>query len=328
LHYGGIQADRMIGAKIGELEPVAISDAKVIVLEGDEYLSSPMDPRPKFLHYKPHVTIITGIAWDHMNVFPTYANYVDQFKLLIESLGPTDTLIYCTEDADLVALVESLNPVCMTIPYTTHSYRLDEGKVIIQDETGNSFPLKIFGNHNLQNLKAAQLATAYAGLTSKEFYPAIQTFTGAHKRLQVLLQVEKSTSYLDFAHAPSKVKATVNAVRERHPHAYIIACLELHTFSSLNPAFLPQYKDALKEADVKIVSYSPHTLAIKKLPNLSSDQLTSYFNEPALQIAESGLALEKLVMKARKDRETVLLWMSSGRFDGLDLIEVSSKVFE
>jgi len=323
LHYSGIPADRMIGAKIGDLEPVTLTDAAIIVLEGDEYLSSPMDPRPKFLHYKPHVTIITGIAWDHMNVFPTYPDYIRQFRLLIESLGAGDTLIYCAEDQDLVSLVEQVSPVCHVIPYSTHDYILEDGRVIIKDEDDIAYPLGIFGNHNLQNLKAAQLATQVAGLSSKDFYHAIQSFTGASKRLQTLYAEGGLTAYLDFAHAPSKVRATVNAVREKHPDAYIIACLELHTFSSLNPAFLPQYKGALAEADVKILYYSPHTLSIKKLPDLSSSQLASYFEEPMLIISTTGEELENLVIGARKNTETVLLWMSSGRFDGLDLKDVS-----
>lgn len=325
LATAGIAADRMIGAKIGDLEPVAISDAGVIVLEGDEYLSSPMDPRPKFLHYQPHVTIITGIAWDHMNVFPTYANYVDQFRQLIASLSPESTLIYCAGDQDLADLVAEMAPACNCIAYNTHAYKLDNGKVVIQDEDGTDYELEIFGNHNLQNLQAARLATQVTGLSSQGFYEAIRSFKGASKRLQTLSQGDHFKAYLDFAHAPSKVKATVNAVREKHPDAYLIACLELHTFSSLNPAFLPQYKDALSEADIKIVYYSPHTLEIKKLPDLSVSQLAGYFNEPHLQIATSGEALEQLVLNAKVDRPTVLLWMSSGRFDGLDINAVSSK---
>jgi UDP-N-acetylmuramate: L-alanyl-gamma-D-glutamyl-meso-diaminopimelate ligase len=161
-----------------------------------------------------------------------------------------------------------------------------------------------------------------------KFYPAIQSFHGASKRLQLLLREEGLTAYLDFAHAPSKVKATVNAVRERHPDAYLIACLELHTFSSLNPEFLPQYKDALAEADVKMVYYSPHTLAIKKLPDLSAAQLSGFFNEPELKIATTKEELEQLILESGKHGNTVLLWMTSGRFDGLDINAVSSKLLD
>lgn len=319
-----IKADRMIGARIGALEPVAITDAPVIILEGDEYLTSPLDPRPKFFHYHPQITIITGIAWDHMNVFPTYASYIDQFRQLIISLGSTDLLIYCAEDPDLVELVEDTEPVCKCIPYHSHPYAMSDGMVIIEEDNGLSYPLEIFGNHNLQNLKAAQIATHAIGLSSSDFYKAIQSFTGANKRLQLLYQSEHVTAYLDFAHAPSKVKATVNAVREKHGDAFIIACLELHTFSSLNPEFLPQYKDSLAEADVKIVYYSPHTLAIKKLPDLSPDQLSEYFDAPDLKVVTSADALKEAVMASRKEVDTVLLWMSSGRFDGLDLVDLSA----
>ena len=322
----GIKADRMIGAKIGALEPVAISDAPIIILEGDEYLTSPLDPRPKFFHYHPQITIITGIAWDHMNVFPTYESYVDQFRQLIISLGATDLLIYCAEDADLVELVENLTPDCKCIGYHTHPYVMSDGMVVIEEDNGMSYPLEIFGNHNLQNLKAAQLATHAIGLATKDFYTAIQSFTGASKRLQLLHQSDHVTAYLDFAHAPSKVKATVNAVREKHPDKYLIACLELHTFSSLNPAFLPQYKGTLGEADVKIVYYSPHTLAIKKLPDISSDELSAYFDEPDLHVVTSAEELEAMVKSVRKEVDTVLLWMSSGRFDGLDLTALITQV--
>lgn len=326
LDKSGIKADRMIGARIGTLEPVAITDAPIIILEGDEYLTSPLDPRPKFFHYHPQITIITGIAWDHMNVFPTYASYVDQFRQLIYSLGATDLLIYCAEDPDLVDLVEEIEPVCKCMPYHSHPYTMSDGMVIIEEDNGINYPLEIFGNHNLQNLKAAQIATHAIGLSSTDFYKAIQSFTGAHKRLQLLHQSEHITAYLDFAHAPSKVKATVNAVREKHPDKYLIACLELHTFSSLNPEFLPQYKGALEEADVKIVYYSPHTLAIKKLPDLSPGQLAEYFDAPDLIIATSTDALKAAVLSSRKDVDTVLLWMSSGRFDGLDLVALSVSV--
>lgn len=323
LDQAGIKADRMIGAKIGDLEPVVLSDAKTIVLEGDEYLSSALDPRPKFVHYRPQIAIITGIAWDHMNVFPTYASYVEPFDHFIRSLGESDTLIYCEDDPELVALVKTASPVCTCIGYTAHPYEIQSGMAVIQDAERRSFPLRIFGQHNLQNLQAARLATKCLGLPEKDFYPAIQSFTGASKRLQLLHQSDHVTAYLDFAHAPSKVKATVKAVRERHPEDTIIACLELHTFSSLNPDFLPLYKDSLQSADEKIVYYSPHTLAIKKLPPLSGNQLSTHFNEPGLKTATSKDELLEQIQAIKKRNGMVFLWMSSGRFDGLDVESVS-----
>ena len=323
LHQAGWQADRMIGAKIGDLEPVVLSAADTIVLEGDEYLSSALDPRPKFVHYRPQIAIITGIAWDHMNVFPTYASYVEPFRNFISSLGETDTLIYCQDDLELAKLVQEISPECRCIGYTAHAYEIENGIAVIKDETDQPFKLKIFGQHNLQNLEAARLATRCIGLSEKEFYPSIQSFTGASKRLQLLYQSDHVTAYLDFAHAPSKVSATVKAVRERHPEATIVACLELHTFSSLNPDFLPLYKDSLQAADEKIVYYSPHTLDIKKLPPLSDDQLSTHFNDPALQTATTKDELSELVQAIDKRKGMVLLWMSSGRFDGLDTAALS-----
>ncbi len=326
LHESGVPADRMIGAAIGSLIPVEISDAGIIILEGDEYLSSPDDPRPKFLHYYPQISVITGIAWDHMNVFPTYASYIEPFRQLIMSLGKEDTLIYCTDDADLVKLVQEISPACVLIPYTIQPYHIENGIVSLTSADGVEYPLKVFGMHNMQNIGAAYEVIKKLGLSEKEFFKGISTFGGANKRLELLYEGQQLISYLDFAHAPSKVKATVHAVREKHPSAYIIACLELHTFSSLNPDFLPQYKNALHDADEKIVYYSPHTLEIKKLPDLSSDQLSGYFNSNDLKVAASGVQLESILIGLVPKKNAVLLWMSSGRFDGLELGEIAEKI--
>ena len=324
LHENQIPADRMIGASIGALEPVTISDAPVIVLEGDEYLSSPLDPRPKFLHYDPDVVIITGIAWDHMNVFPTHAAYIEPFRQLIASLRPEATLIYCATDPELVSLVESIAPACKCLAYDAVDYQVTKDGVVVRDSNGQSYPMQVFGGHNMQNMSAAKSACETVGLKEADFFKGMQSFTGANKRLQILYRKDESIAYLDFAHAPSKVKATVAAVRERHPNAFILAVLELHTFSSLNPEFLPQYRDALQLADEKIVFYSPHTLEIKKLPPLSTDQLAAHFNEPDIKTATTVAELEQLVLHTSATRPMVLLWMSSGRFDGLELREVSA----
>ena len=326
LHESGISADRMIGAAIGDLAPVSISDAGIIILEGDEYLSSPEDPRPKFLHYHPHITVITGIAWDHMNVFPTYHAYIEPFRQLIKSQQAGDTLIYCKDDPDLCGLVDEISPSCELIPYSVHPYILREGFVCLEDETGESYPLSIFGIHNMQNLSAAFHASQKLGVKAKDFYKGISTFLGASKRLQLIHKGDTLTAYLDFAHAPSKVKATVHAVREKHKNDFIVAILELHTFSSLNPEFLPQYKNALKGADEKIVYYSPHTLAIKKLPDLSPELLNTFFDEENLLIATSAEELEYLITNLPLKDKNVLLWMSSGRFDGLEIRQISEGI--
>jgi UDP-N-acetylmuramate: L-alanyl-gamma-D-glutamyl-meso-diaminopimelate ligase len=326
LDHNEIPADRMIGASIGRLKPVAITEAGIIVIEGDEYLSSPEDSRPKFLHYHPQITIITGIAWDHMNVFPTYQSYIATFRQLIESLGKDDTLIYCEDDAELVKLIKEVSPPCEIISYSAHPYAIDEGMVSLQISQGTNYPIKVFGIHNMQNINAALWAARKLKIEDQHFYTAVQSFEGANKRLQVLYDGRNVKAYLDFAHAPSKVKATVHAVREKHPNDYIIACLELHTFSSLNMDYLPQYKNALHDADMKIVYYSPHTLQVKHLPDLSAGLLSGFFNEEDLKVAVSGDQLESIIKKFAPGRKTILLWMSSGRFDGLDLKKVTEEV--
>lgn len=324
--HAGVKADRMIGAAIGELEPVVLTNAGIIILEGDEYLSSPDDSRPKFLHYRPQITVITGVAWDHMNVFPTYESYKEPFNQLIKSLGPTDTLIYCSDDADLTEMVHSSNSPAQLIPYSMLPYEIEDGVVVLTDDDGEKHPLKIFGIHNMQNLSAAKWVIEKLGLVSDAFYYGARSFEGAQKRLQLIHKDSSLTAYLDFAHAPSKVKATVKAVREKHSKSHLVAILELHTFSSLNPDFLPQYKNSLNDADVKILYYSPHTLSIKKLPDLSSDQLAAHFNANDLMIATNGADLEAIVRQLELKENNVVLWMSSGRFDGLEIRQISADI--
>jgi UDP-N-acetylmuramate: L-alanyl-gamma-D-glutamyl-meso-diaminopimelate ligase len=328
LHENKIDADRMIGASIGSLAPVTLTDAPIIVLEGDEYLSSPLDPRAKFLHYDPDVVIITGIAWDHMNVFPTHALYIEPFRQLIASLRPETILIYCATDPELAALVAEIAPLCTCVAYDALSYEVGENGITVFDDERNQYPMSVFGAHNMQNMSAARFACAAVGLGETDFLKGMQSFTGANKRLQILSKSDAGIAYLDFAHAPSKVKATVAAVRERHPDAHLIAVLELHTFSSLNPDFLPQYRDSLALVDEKIVFYSPHTLEIKKLPSLSTDQLAEHFNAVDLKTATEADELKKLVEGIDAKKPFVLLWMSSGRFDGLDLAAISDQVIK
>ncbi len=326
LANAGVPADRMIGAMIVDLPPVEFSDAEVIVLEGDEYLSSPLDRRPKFVHYAPDILVITGIAWDHMNVFPTYESYLDAFRSLIRGLKDSATLIYCADDPELVTMISEIRPACTVVPYGVHPHHIANRQVILEGMDEKEYSLQVFGSHNMQNLSAALHVCLALGVSASDFYRGIQSFTGAHKRLQLLFREDQVTAYHDFAHAPSKVKATVQAVRELHPHATIITCLELHTYSSLNPAFLPQYKDTLKGADHKLVYFSPHTLEIKKLPGLSADQLSQHFNDDELKVVTAASEIEPWLTTLKVEGEIVLLWMSSGRFDGLNLPDLSRSI--
>jgi len=321
----GIPADRMVGAAISDLRPVQLTDAPIIVLEGDEYLSSPVDPRPKFLHYHPQVTVLTGIAWDHMNVFPTYESYLQAFRDLLRSYSKDDLLIYCADDPAVIDLIETTGTPARLQPYHTHPYRMSGDQVSLVTEQG-TFDVMIFGRHNLQNLSGALAAVRAAGGEATGFYGAIRDFTGAQNRLEVLHASDGFIAYKDFAHAPSKVAATVDAVRERHPQGRLIAILELHTFSSLNPDFLPQYAGSMAKADHRVVFFSPHTLAMKKLPDLSASQLRGHFADDRLEVATSGTQLRALVEEIGPAQDTVLLWMSSGRFDELDIKALSESL--
>lgn len=318
----GIQADRMIGAAIGHLKPVEITSAPYIVLEGDEYLTSPVDSRPKFMHYRPQITVLTGIAWDHMNVFPTYEAYLQSFRGLLRSLTSADILCYCKEDPELARLVQDVNPAASLRPYGTQPYQLQEGTTWLETPEGR-IGLQIFGRHNLQNLAGALRAIEAIGGDHRSFYSAISSFTGTQSRLQLLLAQSGLTVYKDFAHAPSKVRATVDAVREKHATDRLIAILELHTFSSLNPEFLPQYAGTLAKADEAIVFYSPHTLAMKKLPALTPALLKAHFADARISVVTTGKAIVERLRSIPVADPTTILWMSSGRFDGLALAEIS-----
>ena len=327
LHGMGIAADRMIGAAIGSLRPVELTEAPLIVLEGDEYLTSPLDPRPKFMHYSPQVTVLTGIAWDHMNVFSTYADYLQSFRDLFATLTADDLLIYCADDPEVVRLVREECPRANLRPYRTHPYVIRGEQVFLQTPD-SEVGIAVFGQHNLQNLSGALEAVVAAGGDRGAFYRAISTFAGAQSRLQLLAEAPGYIAYKDFAHAPSKVRATVAAVREKHPAARLMAILELHTFSSLNPSFLPQYAGTMAEADEAIVFFSPHTLAMKKLPDLSAGQLRAHFDCPDLTVVTDTISLRDAIARLPQDGETVMVWMSSGRFDGLDIADASMSFAE
>ncbi|MBL7817930.1 MAG: hypothetical protein JNL70_23175 [Saprospiraceae bacterium] len=338
--------DYLVGALLEGFDTmVRLSDAPIMVIEGDEYLSSAIDPVPKILHYKPHVAIITGVAWDHMNVFPTYENYVEQFEKFIKTMvknAPTtdetqdteaDTvskdsfgegvLFYYEKDKDLsrIAHIEGLK----SIAYNAFLSEIKRGKTILKTEEGRQVPLEIFGEHNLANLKAAYLACGELGITDDEFFAAIPTFKGAAKRLQTLAQTKVSVAYQDFAHAPSKVKATIKAVQEQFPKRRLVACLELHTYSSLSKAFLPQYRSTMNRADEAIVFFNEHTLEMKKLPPLKMGEVKACFGHPNLRVFTSQERLTEH-LKEQDFKNQNLLFMSSGTFMGLNMKAFSEEL--
>lgn len=310
--------DYLVGSQLAGFDTMVGFDpkSKIAVFEGDEYLTSPIDLRPKFHVYKANIGIITGIAWDHMNVFPTWENYQLQFKIFAESLPQNGALIYAQEDKVLDDLIGSTQIKAKIIPYSTPKFTVNNGVVAIQTANEN-IALKIFGSHNLQNMMAALNACKYCGVSESDFFYAMQSFTGTAKRLETLFENENCKIIRDFAHAPSKLKATVNAVRELYENRKLIAIYELHTFSSLNKDFLPEYANTMQQADVAAVFYSEHALSMKKMPNLNKQEVAQAFGNN-VQVFTDKNALKKFIEQHFTGNENLLL-MSSGTFDNMDL---------
>ena len=318
----GIEADYMVGAQLKGFEVmVRLSHtAKVMVIEGDEYLTSPIDRRPKFHLYKPNVAIITGIEWDHINVFPTFDIYREQFAQFINLIEPKGTLIYCDEDKEVRHVAEeNQRSDIQKLPYVCPEHRVENGVTYIGETA-----LEIFGHHNLLNLTAARLACRQVGVSNEQFDEAISTFEGASKRLELVKKNDTCAVYKDFAHAPSKLRATIHAMREQYPDRRLVACMELHTFSSLTQEFLQQYKDAMNEADVRYVYYSKHALQLKKLPDLHPDEVKAAFGGNVEVFTDSAAMVAKI--KAMPWQNANLLMMSSGNFDGIDFAALAEDI--
>lgn len=316
LHRLGIEADYMVGAQIEGFERmVRLSDtAKYAVFEGDEYLTSPLDLRSKFLWYHPHIAILTGIAWDHINVFPTFPEYVATFRKFIEGVEPGGSFIWYKGDENLRAIAEGARKDITCIPYDAY-----EGNVQMQ----------VFGKHNMQNLQAAMLACHCIGVAPDDFYREISSFTGASNRLEKICETETSVAYKDFAHSPSKLKATINAVRERYPNKKLIACMELHTFSSLMADFLPQYKGCMAEADVAYVYFNPKVIEHKRLTPITKEEVREAFGTENVEVFTESEALQKAVSRQYsvfRHQGVALLMMSSGTFDGVDVKQFAAEL--
>ena len=312
----GIEADYMVGAQIEGFERmVRLSDtAKYAVFEGDEYLTSPLDLRSKFLWYHPHIAILTGIAWDHINVFPTFPEYVATFRKFIEGVEPGGSFIWYKGDENLRAIAEGTRKDITCIPYDAY-----EGNVQMQ----------VFGKHNMQNLQAAMLACHCIGVAPDDFYREISSFTGASNRLEKICETETSVAYKDFAHSPSKLKATINAVRERYPNKKLIACMELHTFSSLMADFLPQYKNCMAEADVAYVYFNPKVIEHKRLTPITKEEVREAFGTENVEVFTESEALQKAVSRQYsvfRHQGVALLMMSSGTFDGVDVKQFAAEL--
>ena len=327
LQHCGIEADYMVGAQLEGFDVmVRLSEtAKVMVIEGDEYLTSPIDRRPKFHLYKPHVAIVTGIEWDHINVFPTFEIYKDQFAQFVNLIEPGGRLIYCNDDAEVrdVALKNTRTDIAKQ-PYDVPPHEVLEG-ITYLDTAHGRVPLRVFGNHNLLNLTAARYACNSLGVTDEQFDEAIQSFGGASKRLELVKATMDCAVYKDFAHAPSKLRATIAAMKGQYPNRRLVACMELHTFSSLTAEFLKQYAGTMDRADVPYVYFSQHALQLKKLPDLDPEQVkASFANERVRVFTDSKQMVEELRKMHWQDAN--LLMMSSGNFDGIDFKQLADEL--
>jgi UDP-N-acetylmuramate: L-alanyl-gamma-D-glutamyl-meso-diaminopimelate ligase len=326
LQYNQIAFDYMVGAQLEGFDTMVslTEEAKIAVFEGDEYLSSPIDRRPKFHLYFPNIALLSGIAWDHINVFPTFPFYVEQFQIFADLIEPNGSLIYFGSDENLQQVDANSRIDIQKFPYQSHDSVIENGITYLI--AGNrKIRLQIFGDHNLQNISGAQLVCRQLGLTDEQFYSAIAEFKGASRRLEILAETENSLVFNDFAHSPSKLKATTEAVKKQFPERKLVACLELHTFSSLKKEFLPQYKNSMDAADLAIVYFNPHTIEHKKLEPITAQQVAQAFDSPGLMVSTDSDDLFAF-LKSQNWQNTNLLLMTSGNFSGKNLKDFAKEL--
>lgn len=312
-----IETDYMVGAQLEGFEVMVkiTEEAKYMVIEGDEYLTSPIDLRPKFHLYQPNIALISGIAWDHINVFPTFDIYVEQFEVFCQKIRENGSLIYCKEDEIVKEIAENSRKDIEKLPYSIINHKIENGKTfVIWNE--KEYPIEVFGKHNLMNLYGAMLVCERIGVKNEDFLREIGSFTGASKRLELVKKNDSVEIYKDFAHSPSKLKATISALKEQFPQRKLIATMELHTFSSLNAEFLLQYKGSMDMADDAIVYFNPHTIAHKGLAEITKQQVFEAFGRRDIKVFTSSKDVV-LEIKSHKWENTNLLMMSSGNFDGI-----------
>ena len=326
LKYHDIEVDYMVGAQLDGFERMVhlTEENEFMIIEGDEYLSSPIDRRPKFHLYKANISLLSGIAWDHINVFPTFDNYVEQFEIFVDTMVNGGIMVYNEEDKIVKRVVEEATKAIKKFPYKTPIYSIENGSTLLNTTEG-IVPLEIFGQHNLQNLEGARNICMHIGIGDEEFYEAISSFKGANKRLEKLIEVDNTVIFKDFAHSPSKVKATSDAVKEQYNNRRVLTCLELHTYSSLNADFLKEYQNALDAADEAVVFYSPDAVKIKRLEEVTKEQIAMAFQRDDLIIYTDPKEFKDFLFSQNLEN-TVLLLMSSGNYGGLNFEEVKSLV--
>lgn len=322
MHYHNIEVDYMVGAQLEGFDTMVhlTENNDFIVLEGDEYLSSPIDRRPKFHLYQPNIALLSGIAWDHINVFPTFDNYVEQFEIFVNQITKGGILVYNEEDETVKKVAEETTNTIRRLPYSTPEYTVEDGTTLLETPEG-AMPIEVFGAHNLNNLAGAKWICQNMGVDEADFYEAIASFKGASKRLEKIAEGKGKVAYKDFAHSPSKVSATTKAVKNQYPDRKLIACLELHTYSSLNAEFLKEYQNALDAADVAVVFYSPDAVKIKQLEEVTYDQIAQSFQREDLIIYTNPADFKNFLFSQNFDNSALLL-MSSGNYGGLNFDEV------
>ena len=325
MHYHDKLVDYMVGAQLEGFDTMVrlTEEADFMVLEGDEYLSSPIDRRPKFHLYQPNIALLSGIAWDHINVFPTFEDYLKQFEIFAGQITPGGALVYNSEDTWVRQVAEQTTNPIKKYPYATPEFKVEDGTTLLLTTEGY-MPIEVFGRHNLNNLEGARWICQLMGVDEEDFYEAIASFSGASKRLELLAEGTDRVLYKDYAHSPSKVQATTAAVKEQYPDRELVACLELHTYSSLNPEFLSQYKGSLDHADKVLVFYSPRAVEIKQLDPISEEQIFEAFGRNDLQIFTDPENVSDAIF-GMDYTNCCLLLMSSGNYGGLDLAALSLK---
>ncbi len=327
LRKQGIDFDYLVGAKVSGFEQsVRLSDAPIIVLEGDEYPASVIEKRPKIFFYHPHISVVSGIAWDHINVFPTYEIYRNQFEQYLSGIAAGAPVYYNNTDTEVQHVIGTSTAHLKAEPYNMPAFHYEDGIAVLDTEFG-AIPVSVFGRHNLLNMQAAIAVCIQLGVSKKACYEAIADFSGAARRLEKLFQNDKLVAYRDFAHAPSKLKATLDAVREGYPTHKLIACFELHTYSSLNAQFLSEYAHSIDSADDAVVYFSHHALQLKGLPALATATVKQYFEREDLVVIDEKQTLQEHITSLinQSSQPTCLLLMSSGTFDGIDWNSVCSQ---
>lgn len=326
LKENNADCDYMVGAQLEGFDVmVKLSEnAPFMILEGDEYLTSPVDRRPKFHLYRPDIALLSGIAWDHINVFPTFENYVEQFTTFIDLITPGGKLIYCEDDRELRNICPLARKDIELLPYSLADHDIRNGITYIRHNQ-TDIPIRLFGRHNLLNLNGARLVCNQLGIDDDHFYRSISSFKGASKRLELVMKNEQTSVFKDFAHSPSKLEATITAVKEQFPGRKLVACMELHTYSSLSKEFLSHYHGTMDKADHAMIYLNPHAIQIKKLPPISEKDIEDGFNNHNLEIfCDSKLLYDRLISENWKNKN--LLMMSSGDFDGMDLAGLAGRI--